>query len=392
VSEPRARDLRPDELRVGLTAEFTREVSAGDVLAFARLSGDENPLHVDPAYASTTNYGRPIVHGAFQIALASALIGMHLPGLRVVLGSVRSRFPAPLHYPSTVHVHGEITSWFAAAQSGSLRVRIRDAGSSALTAEVHMGFGLHGARAAVAPAPAPMAASGERELVLVTGASGGLGRALTEGLGQRYDVVGVARGAASSAGSPGTARQLSLDLESDGWEQQASDALGGRRVYSLVHAAWPGAPKGGLLDLDLDTVRRQLDFGGITTIRLARWLAEHAQPEARLVLIGSTAGNLQPELGLAAYSLGKATLEHALRLLAPELAARGITINAVLPSFMPIGINQAKTERATLLETARVPAGRLCGVGDVLASLDYFLSGAASFVTGQVLPLTGGRL
>jgi 3-oxoacyl-[acyl-carrier protein] reductase len=101
---------------------------------------------------------------------------------------------------------------------------------------------------------------------------------------------------------------------------------------------------------------------------------------------------LQPELGLAAYSLGKATLEHALRLLAPELAPRKITINAVLPSYMPLGINGSKPDRATLLEAARVPAGRLCTPADVVASVEYFLSPEASFVTGQLLPLTGGRL
>jgi len=159
-----------------------------------------------------------------------------------------------------------------------------------------------------------------------------------------------------------------------------------------VHAAWPGAPRGGLLDLDLDIVRRQLDFGGLVTLRLARWLAAHAAAQGRLVLLGSTAGGLRPELSMAAYSLGKATLEHALRLLAPELAGRGITINAVLPSYMSLGINQSKPDRATLLETARVPAGRLCAPPDVLAAVDYLLSAEAAFFTGQLLPLTGGRL
>jgi NAD(P)-dependent dehydrogenase (short-subunit alcohol dehydrogenase family) len=185
---------------------------------------------------------------------------------------------------------------------------------------------------------------------------------------------------------------VACDLEDEDWESRATEALVGRSVYALVHAAWPGAPKGGLLELELETVRRQLDFGGIGTLRLARWLSRHALPQARLVLLGSSAASLYPELGLAAYSLGKATLEHAVRLLAPELAARGISINAILPSYMPIGINQAKTERATLLEAARVPAGRLCGPEDVLAAVDYLLAPGASFVSGQLLPLTGGRL
>ncbi len=391
MTTPAARDLAPGDLRVGLAAEFTREVNAEDILAFAALSGDDNPLHTDAAYASTTNYGRPIVHGAFQVALASALIGMHLPGRRVVLGSIRSRFPAPLFYPCSVLVRGEVITWFPEAQTGMLRVRIREASSSTLTAELHMGFGFHEQRATNAAAPAPWSSGGGRELVVVTGASGALGGQLLEGLAERYDVLGFARRATVSTVS-NAARMVAIDLESDDWEEQASLALGQRSLYGVVHAAWPGAPRGGLLDLELDAVRRQIDFGGLGTLRIARWLRSHGASEARLVLIGSTAATLQPELGLAAYSLGKATLEHALRLLAPELAPRGITINAVLPSYMPLGINQSKPDRATLLETARVPAGRLCTPADVLGSVDYFLSRKAAFVTGQLLPLTGGRL
>jgi NAD(P)-dependent dehydrogenase (short-subunit alcohol dehydrogenase family)/acyl dehydratase len=386
-----ARDLAPEALRVGLAAEFSRELSAEDVLAFARLSGDENPLHTDAAYAAMTNYVRPIVHGAFQVALASALIGMHLPGRRVVLGSVRSRFPAPLFYPCNVLVRGEIVAWFPEAQNGMLRVRVREEASSTLTAEIHMGFAFHEQRASKALAPEPWSSAGERELIVITGAGGALGGQLLERLAHRFDVLGFSRRGQGGTGAS-AARMVAIDLESDSWEEQASLALGGRPVYGVVHSAWPGAPRGGLLDLDLDAVRRQIDFGGLGTLRLARWLGAHAHTEARLVLIGSTAATLQPELGLAAYSLGKATLEHALRLLAPELAARKITINAVLPSYMPLGINGSKPDRATLLETARVPAGRLCTPADVVASVEYFLSPEASFVTGQLLPLTGGRL
>jgi 3-oxoacyl-[acyl-carrier protein] reductase len=388
------RDLAVSELSVGLSAELMREITGEDVLAFARLSGDENPLHIDPGYAAETNYSRPIVHGAFQIALASALLGMQLPGKRVVLGSVRSRFPAPLFYPCRVAVRGEIVSWFSEARSGMLRVRISDVVSSVLCSEIHMGFGLHEPRAPGETKALPQSATAGRELIVVTGANGGLGRLLCEHLAQRFDVCGLARRvpAATDASASGALRIVACDLEADHWEESATAAIGGRRVYAVVHAAWPGAPQGGLLDLELDAIRRQLDFGGLGTVRVARWLAARASQEGRLVLLGSTAATLHPELRLAAYSLGKATLEHALRLLAPELAPRGITINGVLPSYMSLGINQAKPDRATLLETARVPLGRLCTANDVLASVDYLLSRGASFVTGQLLPLTGGRL
>lgn len=393
---PEARDLTGGDLRVGLSESFEREITSDDVMAFAELSGDHNPLHVDAVYARETNYQRPIVHGAFQLSLASAMAGMYLPGRRVVLGAVRSRFPAPLYYPSRVIVRGEIVSWFPAAQSGMLRVSVQESAASMLTAEIDMAFSLHESRASqeIAPPPAPR---GQRELVVVTGASGAVGSRLLQHVSRQFDVLGLLRHAqpestSGDAASPGSSHTLLCDLEQEGWEAQASMALGERVVYALIHAAWPGAPRGGLLDLELSAIRRQVDFGGPTTIRMARWLAAHAGAQGRLVVLGSTAATLHPELSLAAYSLGKATLEHTVRLLAPELARRAITINAILPSYMPVGINQAKTERATLVETARVPVGRLCTPDDVCAAVDYFLSPGASFVTGQMLPLTGGRL
>jgi 3-oxoacyl-[acyl-carrier protein] reductase len=393
VSEPELVALEPGQLRVGLAAEYTREVTEADVLAFAQLSGDGNPLHVDAEYARTTNYGACIAHGAFQVSLASALLGMQLPGKRVVLTSIRSRFPAPLFHPCRVQVRGEVVTWFPEAESGLLRVRITELSSSTLTAEIHMGFGFHDRRAAgVEPAAARVASKTERELVVVTGASGGLGRELVRHLGQRFDVLALSRRSASEGSTADAAVVLGCDLEDAAWEEPLGAALAGRSAYAVVHAAWPGAPRGGLLDLDLDVTRRQLDFGGVVTVRLARWLAAHASGRGRLVLLGSSAGTRSPELSMAAYSLGKATLEHALRLLAPELAARGITVNAVLPSYMALGINQAKPDRTTLLETARVPAGRLCVPADVLGAVDYLLSPEAGFVTGQLLPLTGGRL
>ncbi len=130
-------------LRVGLRAEFERDVTEADVLEFARNSGDANPLHVDASYARSSSFQGRIVHGAFQVGLASALIGMHLPGRNVLLGSVNARFPAPLYFPCRVSVRGEITAWDAGRNAGQLRVVVLEAASRTPTAEVGMGFTLH---------------------------------------------------------------------------------------------------------------------------------------------------------------------------------------------------------------------------------------------------------
>jgi NAD(P)-dependent dehydrogenase (short-subunit alcohol dehydrogenase family)/acyl dehydratase len=379
-----------DELRSGLEAEFERDITAADIAAFADLSRDWNPLHMDEAYAAQTNYGGRIVHGAFQVALASAMAGMYLPGRQVVVGSFLCRFSAPLRYPSRVRVRGEITGWVPQSATGTLRVRVIELASLTQTAEIHVGFGLHDTRSAFPQehdaAPQPLS---DKPIVLVTGASGGLGHNLVTALAETYHVMGMAR---SLPAARNQTEWVAADLNADHWEHAVERQLNGRKLYGIVHAAWPSGPQGSLLDVENEAIAAQVQFASVGTVRIARFLRTHAQSPARLVILGTTAATLKPVLNMSAYSLGKATLEHTVRLLAPELARSSITINLVAPSFVPVGMNSAKTNRVVLTETAKVPMGKLCAPEDVFRAVEFFLSPNASFITGQMLPLTGGQL
>lgn len=87
---------------VGDSASLTRVFTAADVEAFARLSGDDNPLHLDAAYAATTRFGRPIVHGALLGGLISALLGTRLPGPGTIYLSQSASFRAPAYVGESV--------------------------------------------------------------------------------------------------------------------------------------------------------------------------------------------------------------------------------------------------------------------------------------------------
>jgi 3-oxoacyl-[acyl-carrier protein] reductase len=389
-----ARILTASELAVGMQSSFEKEITAEDVQAFAGLSGDHNPLHCNQDYAAQTNYSRCIVHGAFQVALASRMVGMSLPGQNVVVGSMRSRFPRPLFFPSTVTVQGEITVWLPQAGNGTVRVRVIEKAQSMLTAEVHVGFSLHEEREEkFIESREAVTQSSSLPVLLITGAGSSLGPHLAQYFSTSYHVIGLVRSRSRAAQLPGLSgvELVECDLTDEEWESTVDAAVGDRRVYGLVHAAWPGVPQGGLLGLDSETVSRQVEFGTQTTIRLARWLVRHAQGKGRMVVVGTTYATVKPVLTFSAYSLGKAAMEQTVRLLAPELAGKDISINAVLPSFMAQGMNSAKTRHAILTETAKVPLGRLCEPDDVAASIGYLLSERAGFITGQLLPLTGGQ-
>ena len=85
-----------DELSVGQTAETTHVVGAADIEAFAAVSGDVNPVHLDEAYAKTTPFGGRIAHGLLSAAYISAVIGNRLPGPGAIYLSQSLRFRRPV--------------------------------------------------------------------------------------------------------------------------------------------------------------------------------------------------------------------------------------------------------------------------------------------------------
>lgn len=85
-----------DELTVGQTAETSRVVGEADIAAFADVSGDHNPLHLDADYAKTTPFGERIAHGMLSASFISGLIANKLPGSGTIYLSQSLRFRRPV--------------------------------------------------------------------------------------------------------------------------------------------------------------------------------------------------------------------------------------------------------------------------------------------------------
>ena len=86
----------------GQSASLTRTVSAADVEAFARLTGDTNPVHLDEAYAATTRFGRRIAHGMLAVSYISAVLGTTFPGPGTIYLSQNISFLAPVYLGDTI--------------------------------------------------------------------------------------------------------------------------------------------------------------------------------------------------------------------------------------------------------------------------------------------------
>ncbi len=91
-----------EDLQVGMTAEFSKTVTEADIVAFAEVSGDTNPVHMDEAFAAATPFKGRIAHGMLGASLISTVLGTKLPGPGCIYVSQDLRFKAPVRIADTV--------------------------------------------------------------------------------------------------------------------------------------------------------------------------------------------------------------------------------------------------------------------------------------------------
>lgn len=91
-----------EDLEEGMQAQLSHTVTDSDVVGFANISGDNNPVHLDEDYASTTRFKTRIAHGILSAGFLSALLATKLPGPGSIYVSQNLRFKAPVRIGEAV--------------------------------------------------------------------------------------------------------------------------------------------------------------------------------------------------------------------------------------------------------------------------------------------------
>lgn len=91
-----------DDLSEGMSAVFSKTITEADLLMFAGVSGDTNPIHLDQDFASRTMFEGRIAHGMLTASLVSTVLGTKLPGPGAIYVTQNLRFLAPVRIGDTV--------------------------------------------------------------------------------------------------------------------------------------------------------------------------------------------------------------------------------------------------------------------------------------------------
>jgi 3-hydroxybutyryl-CoA dehydratase len=93
-----------EDLAIGMSETLSKTISSDDVVGFATLTGDRNPIHLSEHFAAKTAFGSRIAHGLYTAGLISAVLGMRLPGPGAIYVSQTLNFHAPVRIGDTVDV------------------------------------------------------------------------------------------------------------------------------------------------------------------------------------------------------------------------------------------------------------------------------------------------
>ncbi len=125
-----------ESLQVGDSFSFDRFLSKDDVQTFADLSGDDNPIHVNPEYVQEhTQFDRPIVHGVLLLGIISKVLGKDFPGYGSVAVAISARFIRPVMVDSEITVEVKIAEKIEKRKHIKARIYVYCEGKMALGGE-----------------------------------------------------------------------------------------------------------------------------------------------------------------------------------------------------------------------------------------------------------------
>lgn len=240
-----------------------------------------------------------------------------------------------------------------------------------------------------------------RPVALVTGASGGVGRACALALARAgYDLAlhyqskeSQAKETAAACASFGAAAEVfPADLAKPGATESLIDSVAGKfaRLDVLIHAAGHivEKPLAFTSPADIDGL---LEVHSISAALLAKHALRHLRksPLPRIVFIGSLAG----EIGLgnaAAYAAAKGTLNGLAKSLALEVARWNTTVNVIAPGFIETAMTGNHDEQRRTENAKSIPLGRYAKADEIGALAAFLCSADAGYITGQTLVIDGG--
>lgn len=387
-----------NEIKIGDSASIVKDISRDDIKRFVELTGDDNPLHVDPVYAEKTSFKDVVVHGMLGASFISTVIGTKLPGSGALWVSQAFDFLRPVRLGDQI----KVVCTVEAKDEKRRRLTLKTEIFNQLKELVLSGTGVVHVLETTPEENVP--ATINHKVAIVTGAAGGIGQAISMLLAQNgYSVVANYHTNEAKASdlvnninnlTKSKAIMVQADItEKKGIEKlynEARKAFGAPSI--LVHNASPPINPQPLEDLDWSFIQQHLDVQLKAAVNICKTVVPSMKENGfgRLIFITSQITEGAPPANWTAYGVAKSSVAAFSRFLAQELGPNGITSNCVAPGMTDTVLIRDIPEKLRLMTARATPTRKITSVEDVASAVLYLASEQSKQVNGQTIWVSGG--
>ncbi len=387
-----------ESIQVGDRAEIKHLITDNDINAFVSLTGDDNKLHHDKAYASRTSFKKPVAHGMLSAAFISTIIGTKIPGDGALWFSQNIEFLLPVRVGDEITVVAEVKKKIESLQVIELSTDIFNQNrQKVITGNV---------KVKVVPfeTPKEIEAPLIQKAALIVGATGGIGRAVAKKLASNgfglilhyfsnHTAAKALEEELSQYGIP--VKAIRADL------RHAAEAAAlvekSLRVFDsipvLINAATGPLPNIKFEELKWSDFSAQLEMNIKSNLELIQLMLPSMKEKkyGKIIQILTQAIE-QPNTEWLHYITAKSALSGFGKAMAMELAKYGIRVNMVSPGMTETELIASIPEKTRMLYAAKNPLKKLATPEDVANAIYFLVTPDSDYLTGETIRVNGGMV
>ena len=391
---------RYQDINIGDNETLSHIITKEDIGKFVELTGDDNKLHVDEKFASSTHFKKPVVHGMLGAAFISTIIGTKIPGDGALWFSQTLEFLLPVRIGDNLKIIAEVIRKNDKEQIIELKTEIYNQNKQIVTKGI--------AKVKVIETEPDIIPEDNRnefrqKTALVIGSTGGIGKAVgiqlaKEGfqviLHYHTNQIVAKQTLEEIVNNKGQAIVAQCDILSD--ESIKEMLKKTERIYGkidvLVNCAAIPIPNIKFNDLVWADMQNQLNVNIKATFLLIKNIMTSMIQNSfgRIITIGSLAME-KPNAEWSHYMTAKSALQGLTKSLAFELAPKGIRVNMVSPSMVNTDLTADIPEKVKLITASQTPVRRLAIANDIAQVVAFLASDKSDFINGETIRVNGGQ-